>query len=339
MQPKTLTGLFFLTLAAVGLAIGSTWARPGNDGFDRRGDPVFPDLARQANQITGLTLEAGDWRAELRREGDRFIDASGYPVRTEPVRAIVTGLSTLSYEEPKTRDPDRYGDLDLADPDAATGAGQAVRLLEGDDTLAAVIVGQRDLSVGGMRGGVFVRLADQPQSWLMRGSVTLPAARSALFDAQLLGWNADDVAALDLADAGASLQLRSARAGEPLQAAGDGSLPLDADKVEALRNVVTALRFTDVRKADTSATPAGELIYRARNGIVLKVQRLVSAQAANEQRWLRLTVSAAADADDTASAQLASLQQRLEGFDFAVAEPTWETLSTGPAQLASKADE
>ncbi len=349
MQPKTLTGLLVVTAAAVAVAAASSWTQPGSATTDKRGEALFPGLAEQANQLTTFKFDAGDWQTEIRRDGERYLDASGFPVKLDPIRSAIAGLSTLTYEEAKTSDPERYADLELADPSPDTGAGRLISLRANDQVLAELVVGERDLTVGGMSGGIFARQPGQQQTWLLRGSVPLPADRSDLFETQLLDWNSDDVAGLRVSGANEALQLNSAKAGEPLQATNPApNAKIDAKKVLALGAVVNNLRFDDVRKAGADRSVEGSLQYESRAGVQVTLERLANvtaganADAATEatddtaQRWVRLRVNTTEAASDEGREQARALAAKADGFEFQLSESTWEAVAQTPADLQAE---
>ncbi len=343
MQQKALNLLFVATVVTVGIAVASSFSRPGSIGTGARGNAVFGGLAEKANSLTAVMIDAGDWQAELKRQGEQFVDASGYPVKLEPIRSMITGLATLTYEEAKTADPTRYSELELADPGPEVGAGRLVKLLNGETVVASLIVGERDLTVGGMRGGIFARLPDDPQSWLLRGAVDLPTGRGELFESQLLGLNTNQVARVTVADnaSGESLVLVSGAAGEPLTAP-DSSLPVDPAKVLALSALVNNLQFADVRPATADAAIVGSVTYQTRDGMIIAVDRLAVQDAdiaAEVFGWLRLNVSAGDQASDKTREQVAALKARTDGYEFSLFQTAFDTLSGGPAGLLKKPEQ
>src|SRR5262249_20684449 len=148
---------------------------------DRRGETVIPSLLAKANDISGLSVREGANTLAIERRGNRFVASdSGYPVKTDAVRDVIGSTAELSYEESRTADPARYGDLGLADP-GAKDAGKEITFRTADGELASFVVGNRDTTVGGPAGGVFIRLKGQPQTFLARGNVQLPTSRTDWF--------------------------------------------------------------------------------------------------------------------------------------------------------------
>ncbi|MEM7754251.1 MAG: DUF4340 domain-containing protein [Planctomycetota bacterium] len=128
-------------------------------------------LEARAGDITRIEITTPDGSLELVRTESRWTLPSkdGYPVDLEAVRTLVAGLASLEIIDQKTANPDNHGRLGLAvptDPGSDTEPAMAqaptrVRLLAADGSAVAdVIVGNRAPT------GVFVRTADDDQTWL-----------------------------------------------------------------------------------------------------------------------------------------------------------------------------
>src|SRR5215831_18018260 len=119
MNAKHLTPL--AVLAAVSIA-ATAWALRTSSptvASDRRGEAVVPSLLAKANDITGLSVHDSSGTITIERRNNRFVAAdSGYPIKTDTIRDIVASSAELTFQESRTSDPNRYGDLGLADPEA-----------------------------------------------------------------------------------------------------------------------------------------------------------------------------------------------------------------------------
>ncbi len=181
MNAKHLTTLAVLAAISIGATAWVLQTSAPTVASDRRGETVVPSLAAKANDITGLSIRDGAGTLAIERRNNRFVAAdSGYPIKTDPVRDVVASSADLSFQEARTSDPARYGDLGLADP-GAKDAGKEITFRTAGGELASFVVGNRDTTVGGPTGGVFIRLKGQPQTFLARGDVRLPVVRSDWF--------------------------------------------------------------------------------------------------------------------------------------------------------------
>src|SRR5215472_17208403 len=174
MNTKHLTTLAVLAAVSVAATAWVLRTSAPTMASDRRGEAVVPSLVAKANDITGLSIRDSIGTLTIERRDNRFVAAdSGYPIKTDAVRDIVASSAELSFQEARTSDPARYGDLGLADP-GAKDAGKEVTFRTAGGGLASFVVGNRDTTVGGPTGGVFIRPKGQPQAFLVRGSVQLP---------------------------------------------------------------------------------------------------------------------------------------------------------------------
>ena len=179
MNTRQLTILAVLAAVSVGATAAVLRTSSAGIASDRRGERVLPGLIDKANEITGLVVRQGKDTLAIERRESGFVAAnSGFPVKADTVRDLIASSIELSFEEARTSDPARYADLGLADPGAAADAGKEITFRAGSGELADFVVGNRDTTVGERVGGVFVRLKGQPQTWLARGNVRLPANRS-----------------------------------------------------------------------------------------------------------------------------------------------------------------
>src|SRR5262249_46344751 len=102
--------------------------------------------------------------------------------KTDAVRDLIASSIALAFEEARTSDPARYGELGLADP-GSPDAGKEIIVRAAGGDVADFLVGSRDATVGGPVGGIFVRLKGEPRTWLARGDVRLPMRRADWFAA------------------------------------------------------------------------------------------------------------------------------------------------------------
>ena len=181
MNAKQLTVL--AVLAAICVAATAMVLRSGAPtvASDRRGESVVPGLVSKANDITAITVREGADTLSIERRGNGFVAAeSGYPIKTDAVRDLVASSAELSFEEARTSDPARYGDLGLADPGGKEG-GKEIAFGTAGGQIVDFVIGNRDTTVGSAAGGMYIRVKGTPQTFLARGSVRLPSTRADWF--------------------------------------------------------------------------------------------------------------------------------------------------------------
>lgn len=311
----TLAALAAFSVAATALVLRTSAPTVASD---RRGERVVPSLIAKANDITGISIRDGADTLAIERRDNRFVAAdSGYPVKTDAVRDVVASSAELSFEESRTADPARYGDLGLADPgakEANKDAGKEITLRTAGGELASFVVGNRDATVGGATGGVFIRLKGQPQTFLARGNVRLPSSRSDWFVVFDLNVKRNEIKKVELTGGGRDDVTANANAEKP------GDLVLanvpekraaDTFKVSRLATLVESFTFQDVRKASKPADDARRMVVDAGEGLRL----VVTAVGDITEGWVQISAEATNDAAKDKAKLIAS---KVDGYDFRV---------------------
>jgi len=312
MNAKHLTTLSALAAISVGLTAWALQTSAPTVASDRRGETVVPSLAAKANDLTGLSIRDGTGTLAIERRDNRFVASdSGYPIKTDAVRDVVASSAGLSFQEARTSDPARYGDLGLADP-GSKDAGKEITLRTAGGELASFVVGNRDTTVGGPTGGVFIRLKGQPQTFLARGDVRLPAVRSDWFVSFDLDVKRNEIKKVELTGGGRDGVTASANADKP------GDLVLadvpekrnaETFKVSRLATLVESFTFQDVRKATKPADDARRMVVDAGEGL-----RLVLTTVGDlTEGWVQIAAEATSDAAKDKAKLIAS---KADGYDF-----------------------
>lgn len=313
MRTGSLTLLALVTAAAVALAVGLTVTRTTGAADADRGEPFLPGLVERINEVTALEIATAETAITLRRDGDRFIDDIGYPARTSAIRDLLTGLSVLVVEEAKTDRPDRYAELSLAEPKAEEGASRHVRVLAGDRVVADVYIGKAEPFVGGTRGGVYARRADEPRAWLLRGAVDLPGVRAGWYANRLLELKPDEIAGATLRNASGEVSLVRAE-GAPGLTLADPPEGREADPTRTRRitGMLDGLAFADLRKAGDADPDGAVLTVTTTDGLTVRIAQ-VGELTAEKGRWVRIDVQGG---EGEAGERVAALRQRTAGYEF-----------------------
>lgn len=334
MTPKSLIGLAVVTTAAVIAAVVVAGGTAADSAVADRGRALLPGLVKSSASVERLVVTAGKDTTTLTRDGQSFIDTSGYPAQIEGVRKLVSSLATLTIDEDKTDKPDRYVDLGLADPAAGEGAATKVELLDKDGKpIAVVYAGSKDYTVGGSRGGQYVRLEGSPQSYLVRGSLDMPTARADWFEARLTDIKPAELAKVTLTDAsGASVDFL--RIGDKLLPAAlpDGKAP-DEGKANRVTAFLQGFDFTDVRKeTPASIGNATRLRYETSNGLAVTATAVPATDDAGKG-WIRIVAEAI---DPKAADAAKAINGKTAGYEFKVNTIHTEMFGWTVASLAKE---
>ncbi len=236
---------------------------------DHRGEPVVPSLRSRAGELTGITIRDGADTFAIERHGSEFVAAdSGFPIRLDAVREVVTQSAGLTFNDARTSDPGRYSELGLAD--TGDGSGKEIVFRAGNGAIADIVVGNNDTTAGSAGGGQFVRIKGQPQTWLARGTVRLPANRT--------GWYAN--VDFDTKRSEIKKVTLSGGTGETITIAADAKKPGEFDlenvpekrepdsfKVSRLATLFDAFSFQDVRKRTAPAAADARRIVADADGV------------------------------------------------------------------------
>ena len=134
---------------------GAPVVTAGPEAFLGIGTPFVGSGSFQDADSTSWTVSVdyGDGTVAAELRGNRFVAAdSGYPIKMDTIRDIVASSAELAFEEARTADPNRYGDLGLADPGDknASEAGKEVTFRTAGGEFGDFVVG----SGGQFRGTI-----------------------------------------------------------------------------------------------------------------------------------------------------------------------------------------
>lgn len=189
--------LTILAVATVLVALTAIIARQQTTSISTQDEKLFPKLLTQINEtaeIIGASNE--DTFTLLARDGRwRVKEKHGYPADADKVHQLLIGLSQLRRVEPKTRNPELYAKIGVEDVTVESAKSLRITLKSADGrVLADLLLGNRQLGKTNLNlHEYFVRLAGEPQSWLVEGKI--PDEKSVLrwLDQRLLDLNADRV--------------------------------------------------------------------------------------------------------------------------------------------------
>ncbi len=277
-----------LIVAIVGWQIGpgSVPAPSTNIG---RGHLVFPGLAAKLPGLTRITIEsggksisllprssaashgaapkgagAGEWGLEQR---------GGYPVRTDKLRSMLTGLTLLRQVSPRTSDPALYSKLGVENAGRPGGSSTQVTLFGANGkVVASLIVGHtRVRTAGSLPDQVYIRRPGHKQSWLAQGTLSVDANPQLWLRRTILDIPGTNIASVTSTRNGTTLVF-TGKAGK-LHLTSPAKHPkLDHYKVSDIQGALTALTLQDVAPAATGpGKPVGTSEFRTTGGLTITV--------------------------------------------------------------------
>ena len=188
MNAKKLTLLIAVAVLALIAAFFINRSNRPQSEVAEQAKPLLPQLHGHVNDVSAITLTgAGDKvLATLARgkDGWSVTEKSGYPADLAKIREFLLKLDAATLIEQKTANPKLYAELGVDDVEKCgqgrplgdsgdQGGSQKCGILVDIAGLAQplkLIVGNYN-GAGG--GGTFVRRADDAQSWLVKGNLTV----------------------------------------------------------------------------------------------------------------------------------------------------------------------
>ena len=171
MNQKTLIGLGVAALVAIGAAVALNHSNRPQSGQAEASAYLVPELRDHVNDVAKVVVTGADSKvvATLERgaNGWTLAEKGGYPADTGKLRAFLLKLADARRVEQKTSNKDKYALLGVEDVAAKDAKGLQVEL-DGLAKPLVLVVGNAD-----PRGGTYVRVAGQPESWLVSASLTV----------------------------------------------------------------------------------------------------------------------------------------------------------------------
>lgn len=361
MSPRSFAILLAATALSVGLAGWSLAERQvpaASQAVDR---PLFPDLALRLPEVVAIQVVGEDGTTTIRKDGEvwHVVERGGYPADPAKVREVARALAGLQLVETKTADADRLARLELEDPGGKAKSRQVT--LEGADgkPIASAILGKAKYGLyGGGRGGVYVRRAGEPQSWLAAGEVELPKGQMAWIDNDVLSLPEKDIVRVVLGEGAADPITITRPDPDAGTLAVDGlaeGQKADQEVLARIASVLDNLSMTEVRKAAAPMpADAPRARFETRDGIVVTVASKVEGEADKEVHWLAFQVGEGqpaaaavpeakpegeakpAEAAKPLAERVAELKRRLEGWEFQIPSYVAERLTYGRDKLLAK---
>jgi hypothetical protein len=245
--------------------------------LDRRAETVapkyapqtfFPGLAHRLNEATHIRIvskKGGSFEvAFVPEKGWVLPGRADYPASFEMVKKTLVALAAMETVEPKTDRPDWFHYVDLDAP--PKGDGVAVIVSGEKELLAALIVG-KSAALGEDGVGLFVRKANENQSWLVKSPAEIMSMPSDWMDKTVM--NVDRIRVATVAVRPASGPAYSVSRAKPsdlrftLSPLPKGREPAAAGAADMVAAGAAGFTFDDIK-------PAGEFDFAGAARVVTK---------------------------------------------------------------------
>lgn len=321
MTPRAFAVL--ATVAAVSLlaavAIYSArvpWTAPAGNAA-----PLIADFGALAPKVARIEILGGGKTLTLEKAGEGWQVASqgGYPASPEKIRGLILALSEARLVEPKTRNPDRLGLLDVDEPTAKHSNARLIKLEDQGGTVLAEVIagkpraGQAGAAPGSSSAGTYVRKPGDPQSWLASATISGSASLRDWVEPRVFETDTERVTRLTVEVAG-NPPYEIKRNDDKTHTLADIPAGKKIKYVNMVDNIIEAasfMEFDGIRKATgAQGGDAGTVSFETDNGlkITIKVRR------ENDKTWA--TVEAAGDGGAKEAAD--AITRRAKGWEFEI---------------------
>ena len=322
-----MAALALILIALKGLLV--VLDRPAVIDNARMGEPVISD----PNRLEGLArieVEVADASYSLVRTGEtwRMDTATGFPVRADRMRELLSGLRELSWAEPRTRDPRKFDALGLGDP-AEGGNGARITLKdEGGEPLSVFMAGWRD-------DRLYARRPQDTEAWRVDGRLPPLHGRDAWMDFAVLSLEPETIGAVLIAPAAGEQLLLVREPGEGPRAFRPGPAHPDERLVSPLAASTPALALARFAPVDVKAQDDLRTAPVARHVTITHDGLEIEAKAYREPDGRFVTLRAVEAGEGAARAE--AINERAAGWAFELTSYDWAEYTPSIASIVERA--
>jgi hypothetical protein len=312
-----------MALAAVVSSIAAIAVYTSNNQWAQghvAGAKLVPALASGTMQISSVAVAQGGKGLTIESRDGRWVikERNGYQADPEKIRALLVKLSKAELIEAKTRNADRYAMLELEDPAAKDAKSRSVRLLDGKgSTIADLIIGKRRWDAfGSGKGGTYIRIAGDPQTWLADAEFDVTSDVKAWIKPNVFEIASAKINRLTIEIPGED-PLRIERGGAPDSKASFVGLPegkklKDSSAADSVLRAASTIDAEDVRKIDaqTASDGVNRVSLSTSDGLDVTIRLRKDGDAA----WVSLEASG----DREAKAAADGIKTRAGGWEFKI---------------------
>jgi len=165
-----------ITAILVVAAIFAISSRPANTMIARDRALIFPGVDSKLNDVVSFKIRSANRAYTIKRTSNGWgvAELKGYGADFNKVKTVLVELSQLKFLEAKTSDPERYDRLNLRDVSVKGAKSLEITVRDKDGkVLASGLIGRQNEDLfGSGRGGTYMRISDNKQTWLVEGTVT-----------------------------------------------------------------------------------------------------------------------------------------------------------------------
>ena len=315
-------------IAAVLLAVLSSMDFSQTQEAEEIGQVVLPQFEADVTRANRIIVTTSGTQYHLSRDDeDWFMEERGrYPIQLSMLADLSEALSALTYSREMTRDPRKFDQLGLGDPQTG-GAGA---LLQIEDIEGTPIV---DLIIGFKNGDVFVRHPGVDRAWAADAIAFPPLQRASRWlDLDVLNLPVSDIKSVEV-EIGADLPYELVAKPD---APGEFELAPPLDELELVNTYApnapgsalasfTPLDVIPREELDGSVT--GRQRVFTHDGLMIEAELYIGEQG---KFWVTFSEGIEAETPEAAQ-KVEEMEARVAGWAFEVSRLDFSVLLT-PAQ-------
>lgn len=333
MTPKSLVVFSLVTLVLVVAAVVSVANRPAATIIPTDRPYVFEGLDEKLNDVHAIDIQTADRKFTVQRleDGWGIADLKGYPAEFDKVKTVLVQLSQLRYLEPKTADPARFDRLELRDVTTKGAKSKKITVKDkSGNPLAEGLFGKRNEDLFGTgKGGVYMRVAGKPESWLVEGIVSAGASPSDWVPNKIIDISGGSIKRLEIKSpkGGTVVVSRNAATDKnfTLEDIPEGKRQRGEWETNQMPKAFENLTLVDLKRADQvdfgDGTYKGE--FATFDGLIIKSE----AAKLGKKYWVRLSAEASETADEMTKKRAQNINDRLVGYVYEVKEEVGKKLA------------
>lgn len=290
------------------------------------GQRVAPDLESHVSELGLIMVTTNEETYHLVRNPDGWVltEKGGYPVADARILQLASAISTMTFDEPMTRDDRKFDMIGLGDP-LAGGTGA---LLELGDGRGAVF---DKLIVGYRSGRSYIRRPGDLQAWAVNVQDMPPLQRAA-------AWLDLDPVRVDRTEitevmvqppVGQGYRLLSAdEDGQSfaLAAPNEDLNVLVPVSLAIVGGAIAGLRPLDVMPVDTTGRATRSSVHETRlaDGVVITATAWRNAN----RGWVTINASVSPGAPAPSIARADQINADSQGWAFVLSDADWEAYAS-----------
>ncbi len=341
MTPKVFAGLGIATAFSIVVAAGLYSANTSWSSGNATGEPVFPNLSTDINNVQSVKLVQGQNTFSFQRNGAQWSlkEKDNYPVRSEPVRRLLIQLAEARLIDKKTGSKEKHALLDLQDPTAKDSQARQISLLDGSSKqLADLILGKKRFDAFGTgKSGVYVRRANEDQTWLAQTEAAPEIQISDWVEIEFFKFPTGDISQLEINwsdDVPVKLVKKSEKESEFDFADLPEGQRLKKDvQANTVAEAFASLSLDDVKKAGDSTDSADTAIATLNAEGMTIFFRLQKQQG---DSWLSVQAVAGGDASEEVRKTVADINTKASGWIFKLPKSKAEAMFKRKSDLFEK---